>query len=138
MLLVGLVASILTLLLPQKLLATAQPDTSLDSRPTFNLFEAGLGPTPESSQLVRYVRDAADDSTDYEEYEEQTDQDHIKPGRKKKKKFVEREKEAKRGTRNGRGGENSPQASLFCFKVCNSLIFEVYQLLGGNVCNCDK
>ena len=49
MLLVGLVASILTLLLPQKLLATAQPDTSLDSRPTFNLFEAGLGPTPEQA-----------------------------------------------------------------------------------------
>ena len=134
MLLVGLVA----LLLSQKLLATAQPDTSLDSRPILNLFDASLGPTPESSQLVRYVRDAADDSTDYEEYKEQTDQDHIKPGRKKKKKFVEREKEAKRGTRNGRGGENSPQASLFCFKVCNSLIFEVYQLLGGNVCNCDK
>ena len=135
MLLVGLVASILTLLLSQKLLATAQPDTSLDSRPIFNLFEAGLGPTPESSQLVRYVRNAAED---YKEYGEQTDQDHIKPGRKKKKKFVEREEEAKRGTRKGQEGENSPQASLFCFKVCNSLIFEVYQLLGGNVCNCDK
>ena len=138
MLLIGLVTHILTLLLSQKLLATAQPDTSLDSSLIFNLFEAGLGPTPESSQLVRYVRNAAED---YEENGEQRDQDHIKPGRKKKKKFVEREKqEAKRGTRNGRGGEleNSPQASIFCFKVCNSLIFEVYQLLGGNVCNCDK
>ena len=138
MLLVGLVASILTLLLSQKLLATAQPDTSLDSRPIFNLFDASLVPSPESSQLVRYVREAVEDSNDYEEYGEQTDQDHIKPGRKKKKKFVEREEEAKRGTRNGRGGEHSPQASIFCFKVCNSLIFEVYQLLGGNVCNCDK
>ena len=136
--LIGLVGHILVLLLSQKLLATAESDASLDSRPMSNPFEASLGPAQESSQVVRYVRNADDDSSDYEEYGEKTEQDHIKPGRKKKKKFVEREEEAKRGTRNGRGGENSPQASLFCFKVCNSLIFEVYQLLGGNVCNCDK
>ena len=136
--LIGVVAHILVLLLSQKLLATAQSDTSLDSRPMSNPFEASLGPAQESSQVVRYVRNADDDSSDYEEYGEQTEQDHIKPGRKKKKKFVEREEEAKRGTRKGQEGENSPQASIFCFKVCNSLIFEVYQLLGGNVCNCDK
>ena len=143
--LIGLVGHILVLLLSQKLLATAESDTSLDSRPMSNPFEASLGPAQESSQVVRYVRNADDDSSDYEEYGEKTEQDHIKPGRKKKKgqkkKFEERNhQEAKPGTRNGRGGEleNSPQASLFCFKVCNSLIFEVYQLLGGNVCNCDK
>ena len=135
--LVGVVA----LLLSQKLLAAGQPDTihvKKFSHPIFNPSEANLAPSHESSQLVRYVRNADDDSIDYEEYGEQTEQDQSKPGRKKKgqkKKFVERQED--RTSRNGRGGEIE-KSLLFCFKVCNSLIFEVYQLLGGNVCNCEE
>ena len=130
---------VVALLLSQKLLATAHPDSSLDSRTIFNRSKA--------SPVVRYVRNAEpDDLIDYEDYVEQRDEEnHNKPGRKKKK-FEEGKATATRktkatATRKGRGGEveNSPQTSLkFCFKVCNSLIFEVYQLLGGNVCNCDK
>ena len=126
---------IFTLLLSVKILAAAEPAAPLkkDSYPVQNPLEANLGPNHESSQIVRYVRNAADD---YEEYEEQTEGDHLKPGRREKgqKKKVKERSEA---TRIGRGAEIE-NSLLFCFKVCNSLIFEVYQLLGGNVCNCDK
>ena len=113
-------------------------------------------------------RSAAHNSDLYKDYEDPTEQDYFMSGRKmtdQRKSFKDQSKSLKdqsksfkdqsksfkdqsKGevTRSGRQvsvgeaeEEKSPQESLlFCFKVCNSLIFEVYQLLGGNICNCDK
>ena len=45
-----------------------------------------------------------------------------------KQKKVNKEKEKSRRPR--------PPLAAGCFSVCDTLIFEVYQLLGGSVCDC--
>ena len=124
---IGVFAQVLTLLVSSNLLVACEPDTQLK-----------IGPAHEDSQAARHVRSTSDGSTDYEEYGDRLveQEDHVKPGLRKvgrkTKNFVRQKL--------GRSGkfdkiENSP---LLCFRICNSLIFEVYQLLGGNICNCDK
>ena len=124
---IGVFAQVLTLLVSSNLLVAGEPDTQLK-----------IGPAHEDSQAARHVRSTSDGSTDYEEYGDRLveQEDHVKPGLRKvgrkTKNFVRQKL--------GRSGkfdkiENSP---LLCFRICNSLIFEVYQLLGGNICNCDK
>ena len=124
---IGVFAQVLTLLVSSNLLVPCEPDTQLK-----------IGPAHEDSQAARHVRSTSDGSTDYEEYGDRLveQEDHVKPGLRKvgrkTKNFVRQKL--------GRSGkfdkiENSP---LLCFRICNSLIFEVYQLLGGNICNCDK
>ena len=165
MLPVTVVRFIVLLLAVEILHATfLDPTLESDSRPIFNSREPILRAADhERSELMfQYVkRSAAHNSDAYKDYEDPTEQDYFMPGRKmtgqrksfkdQSKSFKDRSKSFKdqsKGevTRTGRQvsvgeaeEEKSPQESLlFCFKVCNSLIFEVYQLLGGNICNCDK
>ena len=165
MLPVTVVRFIVLLLAVEILHATSlDPTLESDSRPIFNSREPILRAADhERSELMfQYVkRSAAHNSDAYKDYEDPTEQDYFMPGRKmtgQRKSFKDQSKSFKdqsksfkdqsKGevTRSGRQvsvgeaeEEKSPQESLlFCFKVCNSLIFEVYQLLGGNVCNCDK
>ena len=159
MLPVTVVRFIVLLLAVEILHATSlDPTLESDSRPIFNSREPILRPADhERSELMfQYVkRSAAHNSDAYKDYEDPTEQDYFMPGRKmtgQRKSFKDQSKSLKdqrsKGevTRSGRQvsvgeaeEEKSPQESLlFCFKVCNSLIFEVYQLLGGNICNCDK
>ena len=120
-----------------------------------------------SELMFQYVkRSAAHNSDLYKDYEDPTEQDYFMPGRKMtgqrksfkddmSKSFKDQSKgeeifenqskgEVARSGRHVSVGdaeeEENPQLQslLFCFQVCNSLIFEVYQLLGGNICNCDK
>ena len=158
MLPVTVVRFIVLLLAIEILHATSlDPTLESDSRPIFNSREPILRAADhERSELMfQYVkRSAAHNSDAYKDYEDPTEQDYFMPGRKmtgQRKSFKDQSKSFKdqsKGevTRSGRQvsvgeaeEEKSPQESLlFCFKVCNSLIFEVYQLLGGNICNCDK
>ena len=165
MLPVTVVQFIVPLLAVEILHATSlDPTLESDSRPIFNSREPILRAADhERSELVfQYVkRSAAHNSDLYKDYEDPTEQDNFMPGKKmtgqrkgfedQSKSFTNHSKSLKdqnKGevTRNGRQvavgdaeEEENPQESLlFCFKVCTSLIFEVYQLLGGNICNCDK
>ena len=158
MLPVTVVRFIVLLLAVEILHATfLDPTLESDSRPIFNSREPILRAADhERSELMfQYVkRSAAHNSDAYKDYEDPTEQDYFMPGRKmtgQRKSFKDQSKSFKDQSkgevaRNGRqvfvgeAEEESPQLQslLFCFKVCNSLIFEVYQLLGGNICNCDK
>ena len=153
MLPVTVVRFIVLLLAVEILHATSlDPTLESDSRPIFNSREPILRPADhERSELMfQYVkRSAAHNSDAYKDYEDPTEQDFFIPGRKmtdQSKSFKDQQSKGE-VTRTGRQvsvgdaeEEESPQLQslLFCFKVCNSLIFEVYQLLGGNICNCDK
>ena len=150
MLPVTVVRFIVLLLAVEILHATfLDPTLESDSRPIFNSREPILRAADhERSELMfQYVkRSAAHNSDTYEDYEDLTEQDYFMPGRKMtghRKSFKDQSKGEVTRTRRqlsvGDAEEESAQQSLlFCFKVCNSLIFEVYQLLGGNICNCDK
>ena len=168
MLPVTVVPFIVLLLAVEILHATSlDPTLESNSHPIFNSREPILRPADhERSELMfQYVkRSAAHNSDTYEDYEDPTEQDYFMPGRKmtgQRKSFKDQSKSFKdlrksfkdqqskgEATRSGlrqvsvgdAEEEESPQLQslLFCFKVCNSLIFEVYQLLGGNICNCDK
>ena len=164
MLPVTVVRFIVLLLAVEILHATfLDPTLESDSRPIFNSREPILRAADHerSELMLQYVkRSAAHNSDTYKDYEDPTEQDYFMSGRKmtgQRKSFKDQSKSFKdqsksfkdqsKGevTRNGRQvsvgeeEEGNPQESLlFCFKVCKSLIFEVYQLLGGNICNCDK
>ena len=147
------VVQFIVLLLAVEILHATSLDPTLesDSHPIFNSREPILRPADhERSELMfQYVkRSAAHNSDAYKDYEDPTEQDFFIPGRKmtdQSKSFKDQQSKGE-VTRTGRQvsvgyteKEGSPlQSLLFCFKVCNSLIFEVYQLLGGNICNCDK
>ena len=155
------VVQFIVLLLAVEILHATSLDPTLesDSRPIFNSREPILRAADhERSELMfQYVkRSAAHNSDAYKDYEDPTEQEYFMSGRKmtgQRKSFKDQRKSFKdqqsKGevARNGRQvsvgdaeEEESPQLQslLFCFKVCNSLIFEVYQLPGGNICNCDK
>ena len=163
MLPVTVVQCIVLLLAVEILHATSvDPTLESDSRPIFNSREPILRAADhERSELMfQYVkRSAAHNSDLYKDYEDPTEQDYFMSGRKmtgqRRKSFKDHiskgeesfkdqsKGEVKRSGRQLSVGDaeeegSPPQSLLFCFKVCNSLIFEVYQLLGGNICNCDK
>merc|ERR1711887_429972 len=73
-------------------------------------------------------------------FEEENEERRTKPRRKEQKEDKRQKSKKKRPFKGEKTElvEQRPPVIGGCFHVCKTLIFEVYQLLGGSLCDCVK